>query len=210
MSHVGDTRWSSHFKALNSIITLFSATVEVIEEVERDGAFPEQRGEAAGLVESMLSFEFVFNCHVMRNSLAITYDLSQLLQRKDQDIVNAMCMVEIAKRRLQEMRDTGWESLFQQVSAFCGKHDIEIPNMEDMHTRRSRRRATDVTNLHYYRVEMFYTVIDMQLQELNSRFTETTTELLRCIACLDPNNYFSSFNKDKLLQLSQFYPSNFN
>ena len=95
-------------------------------------------------------------------------------------------------------------------SAFCGEHDIEIPNMEDMHTRRSRRRATDVTNLHYYRVEMFYTVIDMQLQELNSRFTETTTELLRCIACLDPNNSFSSFNKDRLLQLAQFYPSDFN
>jgi hAT family C-terminal dimerisation region len=57
---------------------------------------------------------------------------------------------------------------------------------------------------------MFYTVIGMQLQELNNIFTEINTELLICVSCLNPKNSFSSFNKDKLLQLAQFYPSDFN
>jgi hypothetical protein len=30
------------------------------------------------------------------------------------------------------------------------------------------------------------------------------------VSCLDPKNSFSSFNKDILLQLAQFYPSDFN
>jgi hypothetical protein len=56
---------------------------------------------------------------------------------------------------------------------------------------------------------MFYTVIDMQLQELNRRFMEITTELLMYMSCLDPNNSFSAFNIDKPLKLAKFYPSNF-
>jgi hypothetical protein len=57
-----------------------------------------------------------------------------------------------------------------------------------------------VTNLHYYRVDMFYMVIDMQLQELNGRIMEITTELFMCMLCLDQNNSFSAFNIDKLLK----------
>jgi hypothetical protein len=73
----------------------------------------------------------------------------------------------------------------------------------------TRRVRTYVTYLHYYRVDIFYTVIDIQLQELNGRFMETTTELLICMSCLDPNIFFSTFNIDKLLKLAQFYPSDF-
>jgi hAT family C-terminal dimerisation region len=88
------------------------------------------------------------------------------------------------------------------------KHNIETHNKEGVrHCTRWVR--TDVTNLHYYRVDLFYTIIDMQLQELNGRLMETTIELLMCMSCLDPNNFFSAFNIDKLLKLAKFYPSNF-
>ncbi|XP_031251509.1 uncharacterized protein LOC116109438 [Pistacia vera] len=49
----------------------------------------------------------------------------------------------------------------------------------------------------------------MQLQELNTRFTEVSTELLLCMACLDPSNSFSAFDKHKLIRFAEFYPSNF-
>ena len=44
----------------------------------------------------------------------------------------------------------------------------------------------------------------------NDRFTETSTELLICMSCLDPNNSFSSFNKDRLVQLARLYSFDFN
>lgn len=44
---------------------------------------------------------------------------------------------------------------------------------------------------------------------MNNRFTEGNTDLLLCIASLDPRNSFSSFNQEKLLQLAQFYPEDF-
>lgn len=58
---------------------------------------------------------------------------------------------------------------------------------------RSRRKVQQVTNLHHYRVELFYDVINLQLQEINHRFNEINTELLLCMACLNPSNYFSTF-----------------
>ena len=63
--------------------------------------------------------------------------------------------------------------------------------------------------MHHYRVELFYWVIDKQLHELNSHFTKTNTELLLCVACLNPNNSFHGFDKDKLVRLAKFYSLEF-
>lgn len=63
--------------------------------------------------------------------------------------------------------------------------------------------------MHHYRVDVFCNVIDMQLQELNIRFAELNTELLLCVACLNPSDSFSAFDKKKLTRLAQYYPNDF-
>ena len=100
---------------------------------------------------------------MMKIMLGITNELSQALQMKDQDIVNAMTYVQVSKRRLQRLRDSGWVSLFANVSSFCTENEIYIPNLDDLFVvhRRSRRNVEAKTNLHYYRVELFYAVIDL-------------------------------------------------
>ena len=93
----------------------------------------------------------------MRNILGATQELSKALQRKDQDIVNTMSLVKVCKKRLQLMRDNGWDSVLQEVSLFCQEHNIDIPNMDDIYKARGRprRRALEVTNAHQYLVELF-------------------------------------------------------
>nr|XP_011470518.1 PREDICTED: uncharacterized protein LOC101295762 [Fragaria vesca subsp. vesca] len=109
----------------------------------------------------------------------ISHELSQALQRDDQDIVNAMDLVKICKRKLQNLKDNGWDSLLDQVVIFCGKENIMVPNM------------------------------NLQLEELNNHFNEGNTELLLCIACLSPNYLFSAFNMERLMLLASFYPTDF-
>ena len=70
-------------------------------------------------------------------------------------------------------------------------------------------KAHEITNLHHYQVELFYVVIDIQLQELNSRFTVVNTELLLCVAYLNPSESFVAFAKQMLIRLAQFYPHEF-
>ncbi|XP_021828838.1 uncharacterized protein LOC110769211 isoform X3 [Prunus avium] len=135
--------------------------------------------------------------------------LSQALQKNDQDIVNAMNLVRVCKEQLQVMKESGWDSLLNEVSSFCQKHEIEVHNMDDRFLTRGRKRDQVITNMHYYHVELFCTVIDVQIQELNVRFTEMNTGLLLCVACLNPSDSFSAFNKQKLICLARYYPNDF-
>ncbi|KAM3741894.1 hypothetical protein ACB098_07G031700 [Castanea mollissima] len=47
------------------------------------------------------------------------------------------------------------------------------------------------------------------LTELNNRFSEVNTDLLICMACLNPSNSFVAFDKEKLIHLAKFYPYDF-
>ena len=55
--------------------------------------------------------------------------LCQALQKQDQDVVNAMDLVRSTKRLIQDLRDDGWDELFSNVTSFCQRHDIEIPDL---------------------------------------------------------------------------------
>lgn len=211
LKRTSDTRWSSHYDTLISLARMFKSVITVLEIVRIDGTSSEQKLEARVLLDYMQSYEFIFSLHLMRKVLGITNDLSKALQRKDQDIVNAMSLVNVCKERLQMMRESNWDSLLAQISSFCEKHHIDVPNMDEDFARKgkSRRNAQVITNLHHYRVELFYTIIDKQLQELDDRFNEKNTELLLCMSCLNPSNSFSAFDKAKLIRLANFYPQDF-
>ena len=50
----------------------------------------------------------------------------------------------------------------------------------------------------------------MQLQELNNQFSKANTDLLLCMACLNPSDSFVAFfDKEKLIRLAKFYPFDF-
>ena len=97
------------------------------------------------------------------------------------------------------------------MSLFCTTHDISILNMDEIFevSGRPRRNTQQNTNLHHYRVELFYTVIDLQLQGLNNHFLAANIDLLFCMVCLNPSNSFVAFDKDKLIRLAKFYLSDF-
>ncbi|KAI5351536.1 hypothetical protein L3X38_004427 [Prunus dulcis] len=206
-----DTRWNSHYDTLLSINIMFHPVVKVLEWIV-DDVNQDNLGEANRLLKEIQTFDFVFHLYLMRFILGITNDLSKALQKKDQDIVNAMMLVQRCKQKLQSVRDDDFDDLLREVSIFCGKNDIDIPNMDDLFVPqgRSRRKAQKITNRQYYRVDLFLTIIDKQLVELNNRFTEVNTELLLCMACLSPACNFVAFDKQKILRFAKFYPQEFN
>lgn len=71
---------------------------------------------------------------------------------------------------------------------------------------RSQHKVQEVTNLHHFRVELFYVVVDMQIQELNDRFNEENTNLLLWLACLSHYDLFSDYDNKKLIEFAKFYP----
>ena len=78
-----------------------------------------------------------------------------------------MDLVKVSKQQLQVMRDDEWISLLTKVSLFCATHDISTLNMDEIFevSGRPRRNTQQNTNLYHYCIELFYIVIDIQLQE---------------------------------------------
>ncbi|EOA25185.1 hypothetical protein CARUB_v10018496mg [Capsella rubella] len=194
----GNTRWGSHQRTLQRLVELFSSIIEVLEYIQNEGVEDSKKRQAYGLLKYFHTFDCVFYMQLMLLILGLTENLSMALQRKDQDILNAMSLVESTKRELQKLRDDGWDSLMNKVSSFYVFVDPRKP-----------RRKTNITNLHHYKVNCFYTIIDLQLQEFNDRFTEVNTDLLICMASLSPLDSFQEFNREKLVRLAKFYPDDF-
>ena len=153
----------------------------------------------------MENFEFVFILHLKIRLLGITNDLSQCLQRKDQNIVRAVGLVGITLHKINDVRQHGWDELFEEVMEFCAIHHIIVPNMEENVTVRGRSRGRggqQVTYYHHFKNEIFNVVHDQVIVELNNRFAERSTQLLRCIACLDLRNFFANYDREKLIELA--------
>ncbi|XP_042032225.1 uncharacterized protein LOC121778900 [Salvia splendens] len=115
------------------------------------------------------------------------------------------------ERGLASISRSGWDDFLQEMEAFCRANEIDVPNMDKIVPRRIRMKndGQSITNYHYYRVEIFYQVVDLISQEMRNRFSESSTDLLECMACHDPRNHFSNFNVDKLVHLATLYPEDF-
>ncbi|XP_045807663.1 zinc finger MYM-type protein 1-like [Trifolium pratense] len=206
------TRWSSHFNSICSLLRMYNATILVLEDYAVKGSSSAQRGDAKYCFKAVMSFEFAFILHVMKEIMGITDKLCQALQKKSQDILNAMCLVSSTKALIQKLRDLGWDSVLENVKAFCNIRAISIPDMSGSFADliRSRRQEDAVTVEHHYRVDLFNAIIDFQLNELNSRFSEQATELITLSTSLNPKNAFKSFNARDICSLvEKFYPSDF-
>ena len=105
LKRTSDTRWSSHYNSLIRLLTMFSATIDLLEITVDEWPSSEKKFEANNLLGMIQSFDFIFTFHLMKAILQITNELSKALQRRDQDIVNDMTLEKICKHRLQMMRD---------------------------------------------------------------------------------------------------------
>lgn len=165
IKRAGDTRWGSHYTSLVSLILMFASVVDVLDDIRLDGSDFKKRSEASAILTFVQTYEFAFNLHLMKHILGMSNELSQALQKRDQNIVNAMHLVNISKQRQQKFRDDSWFDLVKEVTLFCEIHKIEVIKMEENFKvlGRSRRNVEERTNLHHYRVEVFNAVIDLQL-----------------------------------------------
>uniref|UniRef100_A0A8I6XPC9 Uncharacterized protein n=1 Tax=Hordeum vulgare subsp. vulgare TaxID=112509 RepID=A0A8I6XPC9_HORVV len=111
---------------------MWDTVIEVLGIFEDDVRVPCRAG---GLVHQMETFSCVFILKMMSKLLRMTNDLFLLLQKKDQNVVQAMSLVMGVRTRLINWSNDGWEPLLEDVKAFCTKNDIPIPNMDDMFSK---------------------------------------------------------------------------
>ncbi|KAK9998134.1 hypothetical protein SO802_017737 [Lithocarpus litseifolius] len=213
LQRAGDTRWGSHLRSISSLVNIFSPTCEILLKIIKEGNTTSQREAGYSCYHAIISFEFVFILHLMKEIMKITDALCQALQCQSQDILNAMNFVSSTKALIQKFRDEEWDNLLTTVKSFCEARDIDVPDMNARYVERgglARFHQDDFTIEHHYRVDIFYAAIDSILQELNHRFSKHAVELLNLSSALDPKEARKSFRSiDILLLVSKFYPKDF-
>ncbi|KAK9741223.1 hypothetical protein RND81_03G090100 [Saponaria officinalis] len=214
LKKAGDTRWGSHLQSIRSLLNMYSATVSVLEHIMVDKSYnSHQRGDADIALNLMISYEFMFLSHLMREILGITDILCQALQRKSQDIANALKLVSTTKSLIQNLREDRWKAFVEEVNLFCQKHDSLVPEMGVIYVARkgrARRQQNQNTVEHHFRVNVFYVTIDKQLQEINSRFNDKALGLLTLTSVLAPYDRYKNFDCEQICTLAEkYYPSDF-
>ncbi|KAL0008765.1 hypothetical protein SO802_010267 [Lithocarpus litseifolius] len=213
LQRAGDTRWGSHLRSISSLVNIFSPTCEILLKIIKEGNTTSQREAAYSCYHAMISFEFVFILHLMKEIMKIIDALCQALQCQSQDILNAMNFVSSTKALIQKFRDEEWDNLLTTVKSFCEARDIDVPDMNARYVERgglARFQQDDFTIEHHYRIDIFYAAIVSILQELNHRFSNHAVELLNLSSALDPKEARESFRSiDILLLVSKFYPKDF-
>ncbi|GJR61901.1 zinc finger MYM-type protein 1-like protein [Tanacetum coccineum] len=78
--------------------------------------------------------DILIECEKLRVEKAIgngEVETRSALQKKDQDIVEAVSLVKSTKEQLKDFRVNGFVPLLTSISSFCEKHNIRVLNMDE-------------------------------------------------------------------------------
>ncbi|XP_071718860.1 uncharacterized protein [Rutidosis leptorrhynchoides] len=106
LKRAGDSCWGSHFYSVCNMLEMFNATREVLQSIIEDGSYSSQRSEADSAYMYLMSFEFVFILHLVKEIIGRTHTLSQALQKKTQYIVTTIRLVSTTKKVLMNSEMT--------------------------------------------------------------------------------------------------------
>jgi len=87
-------------------------------------------------LKEIQTFNFVF--YLFFYGIYIGNHLSYTLQKKYQDIMNIMMLVQIYKQKLQSVSDDDFNDLLGEIAIFCDNNDIYVPNMNDLFVPQGR------------------------------------------------------------------------
>jgi hypothetical protein len=89
---------------------MFPSICDVLISLRQDNARKSDWPKIRAMILVLESFDTVFSAYLMVTILGYTNELSMCLQRRDQDILNVMSLVSVAKNRMQELRTDGWNA----------------------------------------------------------------------------------------------------
>ncbi|XP_076883255.1 uncharacterized protein LOC143531970 [Bidens hawaiensis] len=127
----------------------------------------------------------------MKYILGVTNTLCEALQRKDQDMLNAIKLVKLTSEGLKSYRLEVFDSLWEDVTSFCDKYDIEVVDMKAEYVDPKYRRRKTTSSI----VTIMWLIISTRFSTCKFKSLETVST--------------SAFNKLNLLKLVEMYPYDF-
>jgi len=167
------TRWCMRIKSLKTLYDNYAVLIEFLHNISKEKN--ENGAKASGYSKQLLSFDFLFYTKVMIIIFERVEILNAELQRISLSFQEAQLKIENIFISIQQLRDTGFDDLWEQVLVKSSELKLKKPNEQRIkkipkkllqgnnegHTFSSVREKYKIT---------FYELLDVTLSSLNNRF----------------------------------------
>lgn len=202
------TRWVQRHDAIMVLCEMLEIVLKSLEEIEK-WKDKEASSGAFLLRSAVLQPQFLISLYTLEAILSYSLPLSKILQSTSIDIFTAMQAAENAVLAVKEIRNSveaEFKKVFDRVS-HKWEITVEMPRISSKQKNRDNTPATNPEE--YYRRTLFIPFCEHFINHLEERFI-SHKKLLTSFACLVPTgNAPTSQEISQLLQLSEFYKTDF-
>jgi hypothetical protein len=216
LKQIGETRWSCRVYALVAIMRTYKALKIALVLIGNDAIDAKHVAQVADLLGQINTFKFILMMHLMIEVLEQTHDLSQLLQRRGQDLGNVTAKVANTVSRLKAMRsdDENFMKIYDQAEKFARDNAVVVPDHSETMFQRTqdirmwlpgtRHIDRSTTVIDWHRINFFYVVLDKVLNKLDYRFNASNLTVLKTIHCFMPS-FFPQFDSALIKEFASLY-----
>ena len=218
---LSDTRWASRANAVEHTRDNYECYTEALKQlIENNELDANGLAEAQGLLDKLNKFEFFVMLLFWFDILIITKAATDKVQGPFLNIGVSSHLIRACINQLSEMRsnDEHLNTLLNKARERC--EPLGIPStFEPQRVSRKKvfhdemGRDDPVQDpMQRFRVEVYCSVLDIIINDIEHRFSDTTVGVINSLTCLSPivlinenETHPSKFSLDQLNLLLQFY-----
>lgn len=192
MKNFSDTRWTSHGRVIEVVYSKFDALVDSLQNLSNS----EDRISSAGannFLKIITSFNFILSMIFMKNIFGITTPLSNYLQSKSLDFIEATNLMNTSLKQLTHIRnDTEYQKLLSEAKQFAENNCLPSTSFKENRRRNKKRMPGENSRdevlsspENKYKCETYFKVLDQIINSIRTRFSESH-EIMKDLALLSP------------------------
>ncbi|XP_029342231.1 zinc finger MYM-type protein 1-like [Acyrthosiphon pisum] len=139
LRNLSKTRWTARAESLRAVWLSFEEIVSVLHEISTKSTIDKKtRIQALGLEKKCLSIDFIICMYFMNHIMYQMKILTETLETKDLNIVDALILIDSSIKSLTETRNNSTliNELIASAKSFCLKLDIDFDGDFNQHHRK--------------------------------------------------------------------------
>ncbi|CAC5399410.1 unnamed protein product [Mytilus coruscus] len=161
-----ETRWASRSELLYTFLTAFKVIVDSLDNIEQHGD-----SKARSYACSIKKFDFIITLVATQSILQPLVPLSEMLQRKSVDLIEAVSESRVVIEQLNRKRNSieAWDELFEKAVQVADTVEEVLIMPRAAGRQRHRVNVPAETPSQYWKCAMFLPFLDHLIQELTRR-----------------------------------------
>lgn len=207
MKHFSDTRWTSHDKVLSVIFDRYLAIAESLKEMI-NSSDRITASNSKSFLAIISTFEFSLCLVLFKKVFAITTPLSNYLQSKSIDFIEALKMVDVAKTSIINLRsDIEYDNFLNKTKTFCKTNNVVEQDFKETRNRKRKKMfdESETDEMSYspsekFKTQTYFLVLDQIISSFTNRFSQAK-DILKDLSLLSPERLS---NKNQELPFDNF------